>query len=179
MWPDNETDTDLLGFRVHSDLIRSVVTDEGLLPVTVGVFGDWGSGKSSVMKMLERDLRDQEDVACIHFNGWQFEGYDDAKSALVHSILLELGEHRRLAPKMKKRVASLLERVDWLRLFNIGYQTIAAPVIASQLATMMGIPVGASTTPASIVPTSSPTAAATPDEEDLEEIDLTELETLS
>jgi len=40
---------------------------------------------------------------------------------------------------------------------------------------MMGIPVGASTTPASIVPTSFPTAAAIPDEEDLEEIDLTEL----
>ena len=25
-------------------------------PVTVGVFGDWGGGKTSIMRMLERDL---------------------------------------------------------------------------------------------------------------------------
>ena len=31
MWTDNETSLDLLGFRVHSDLIRSVVTDPNLL----------------------------------------------------------------------------------------------------------------------------------------------------
>jgi hypothetical protein len=27
MWSDNETVDDLLGFQVHADLIRSVVTD--------------------------------------------------------------------------------------------------------------------------------------------------------
>jgi len=168
MWSDNETDIDLLGFQVHSDLIRSVVTDERLLPVTLGVFGDWGSGKSSVMKMLERDLQAQgEEVACIYFNGWQFEGYDDAKSALIHSILLELGEHRKIAPKIKKRVASLLERVNWLRLFNIGYQTVVAPVIASQIAAIAGTP--------PIMPASPTPTPAIHDEEVLEEIDLTEL----
>ena len=56
MWPDNETTLDLLGFEVHADLIRSVVTAPNLLPITIGVFGDWGGGKTSVMKMLERDL---------------------------------------------------------------------------------------------------------------------------
>ena len=56
MWPDNETTLDLLGFRVHADLIRSVVLNRKLLPVTIGVFGDWGGGKTSIMKMLETDL---------------------------------------------------------------------------------------------------------------------------
>jgi len=79
MWADNETDEDLLGFQLHTDLIRSVVTDAGLLPVTVGLFGDWGSGKSSVMRMLRRDLANDPSIAVIYFNGWQFEGYDDAK----------------------------------------------------------------------------------------------------
>ena len=54
MWSDNETAEDLLGFRLHSDLVREIVTDPALLPVTVGLFGDWGSGKSSVMRMLAR-----------------------------------------------------------------------------------------------------------------------------
>jgi hypothetical protein len=60
MWSDNETTTDLIGFRVHADLVRSVVTDCALLPVVLGVFGDWGGGKSSIMRMLEEDLNSGE-----------------------------------------------------------------------------------------------------------------------
>jgi len=60
VWQDNETEIDLLGFDVHADLIRSVITDPTVLPVTVGVFGDWGGGKSSIMKMLQ-DRRRQGD----------------------------------------------------------------------------------------------------------------------
>ena len=56
MWPDNETTEDLLGFQIHADLIRSIVTDPEMLPVTIGIFGDWGSGKTSVMKMLEKSF---------------------------------------------------------------------------------------------------------------------------
>jgi predicted KAP-like P-loop ATPase len=89
MWSDNETTSDLLGFKVHADLIKSVVTNPDLLPVTIGMFGDWGRGKTSIMKMLEKDLDPDsytdpeekakyENIACLYFNGWLFEGYDDA-----------------------------------------------------------------------------------------------------
>lgn len=98
MWADNETSDDLIGFQVHADLIRNVVSDDRMLPVTIGLFGDWGGGKTSIMKMLQRDLApdqwsDQDveqtlyqDVAVVYFNGWLFEGYDDAKSAILSSI---------------------------------------------------------------------------------------------
>ncbi len=71
MWSDNETKIDQLGFRVHADLVRSVVTDETLLPVVLGLFGDWGGGKSSIMRMLEEDFdsAEYENVACLYFNG--------------------------------------------------------------------------------------------------------------
>ena len=41
---------------MHADLICSVIRDTKILPVTIGVFGDWGGGKTSIMKMLERNL---------------------------------------------------------------------------------------------------------------------------
>jgi len=97
MWTDNETARDLLGFKVHADLIRSVVIDKNLLPVTLGIFADWGGGKTSLMRMLEESLdpdkwpdgsegqKSCEKVVCLYFNGWQFEGYDDAKSAILSS----------------------------------------------------------------------------------------------
>ncbi len=104
VWQDNETEIDLLGFDVHADLIRSVITDPSVLPVTVGVFGDWGGGKSSIMKMLQKELSNEgtyPNVVCLYFNGWTFEGYEDAKSALLSSILIQLKEHKKFSAKAK------------------------------------------------------------------------------
>lgn len=166
MWSDNETQTDLLGFQVHADLVKSIVTDKRLLPVTVGIFGDWGSGKSSVIKMLQDSLGAEPKIACIYFNGWQFEGYDDAKSALIHSILLELGEHEKFGPNIKKKAAKLIKRINWLRLFSVGYQTLVAPIVAAQIASMTGaVPVAPAISP----------PAETNDTPDLPDVDLTEL----
>ena len=139
MWSDNETTLDLLGFKVHADLVRTVVTDPKLLPITIGIFGDWGSGKTSVMKMLQRDLmaenfpegsseRSQLDgVACLYFNGWLFEGYDDAKSALLSSVLTELKEHKKFGAKIKDQACALLRSVDLMRLVRFGFKEIALP----------------------------------------------------
>ena len=65
VWQDNETENDLLGFDVHADLIRTVITDQSVLPVTVGVFGDWGGGKSSIMKMLQKALSNDQDIRTL------------------------------------------------------------------------------------------------------------------
>ena len=143
MWTDNETDLDLLGFRVHAELVRSVVTDPKLLPVTTGVFADWGGGKTSLMKMLEKSLTPEswpndsdeqkrcEKIACLYFNGWLFEGYDDAKSAILSSVLLALGEHKRLGPKVRSKCASLLKSVNWMRVAALGFKHVALPAIAA------------------------------------------------
>ena len=39
MWADNETKDDLLGYQVHADLLRDVVLDPKMLPISIGVFG--------------------------------------------------------------------------------------------------------------------------------------------
>ena len=136
MWSDNETTQDLLGFQIHADLIRSIVTNPEMLPVTIGIFGDWGSGKTSVMRMLERALdfdnygngsperEKYERVACLYFNGWLFEGYDDAKAAILTSILLQLSEHKRLGPKIQDMAVGLMKSVDRMRLAKLGLRTI-------------------------------------------------------
>lgn len=145
MWSDNETTEDLLGFQVHADLIRSIVTDPEMLPVTIGVFGDWGSGKTSVMRMLEKSFdpdnhkQDSEErtryekIACLYFNGWLFEGYDDAKSAIISSILLQLSEHKRFGPRIREKVTSLLKSVDGMRLARFGLKSGILPTLAALL----------------------------------------------
>lgn len=131
MWSDNETDKDLLGFKVHADLIKNVIINERILPISVGIFGDWGSGKSSIMKMLEQELNrdEQEDTVCLYFNGWVFEGYDDAKAALIEDILIKLKDNKKIGPKIKDEVEGLLKSVDWLRAGGFLMKNVVKPAI--------------------------------------------------
>ena len=57
MWPDKEANIDYLNFRYLVDLIVEIVMNRELTPSTIGLYGDWGSGKSSLMK-LEQDRID-------------------------------------------------------------------------------------------------------------------------
>ena len=143
MWPDNETATDLLGFDVHANLIRAVITDDSMLPLTIGVFGDWGGGKTSIMKMLEESLDPDtyaqgspehsqcSSIATVYVNTWQFEGYDDAKAALLSAVLLELKEHKRFGPKVRDRAVTLLRSVNWLRFGRLTMKHVAVPAAAA------------------------------------------------
>ena len=129
MWSDNDTIEDLIGFRVHAELIRDVVGDDSVLPVTIGVFGDWGSGKTSIMKMLQSDLAKNEQVAVVYFDAWLFEGYDDAKSALISSILKQLMGNKRFPAELKDKAIKLIKRVNWMRLMKMGWDNVALPAV--------------------------------------------------
>lgn len=139
MWADNETSDDLLGFKVHADLIVDVINDNDVLPVTVGVFGDWGSGKSSILKIVEKELiGDEEDgfkdgTLVLYFNGWVFEGYDDAKAALLESIIEKFAKHKKLGSKIKDETVKLLKSVKWMRLMGLGFKKIAVPAATAYL----------------------------------------------
>lgn len=105
MWSDNETTQDLLGYQVHADLLKKIILDKSMLPITIGVFGNWGSGKSSLMLLLyegisiwnneqcqknsgsENGQCDKERVLQIKFNSWQFENYDATKLVMIDTIL--------------------------------------------------------------------------------------------
>lgn len=139
MWSDNETSEDLLGFKIHADLLIDVVRDDTVLPVTIGVFGDWGSGKSSILKIVYDELKGQneddlkDDTLVLYFNGWLFEGYDDAKAALLESIVEKFKEHKLLKEKIKEIPAKLLKSVRWMRVLGLGFKKVVLPTAAAYL----------------------------------------------
>jgi len=129
MWSDNETTQDLLNYEVHCDLIKEYLTAKELLPLTIGVFGDWGSGKSSIMRMLEDKLKDDEKVLTIYFNSWLFESYEDAKISILENIVLELSKHEKLSEKAKKKILQLLSRIDYMKIASNGLKKYGKNVI--------------------------------------------------
>jgi hypothetical protein len=130
IWSDHETDRDLLGYRHLVDVIFNLTESPHLLPATIGVFGDWGSGKSSLLKMVSSKLSQNKDNLVLTFNGWLFEGYDDAKAALMETILDEISRRAKLTVKAKRLILSLLGRVKWLRVLGTGLKIGAGFVAA-------------------------------------------------
>lgn len=143
MWSDNETSEDLLGFKVHANLLIDVIKDDTVLPISIGVFGDWGSGKSSILQIIKEkfEQKDEEDeyiekeTLCIYFNGWTFEGYDDAKAALLNAILKELQENKKLSEEIKdtikEKAKKLWKSIDWMRGAGMALKNVALPAISA------------------------------------------------
>jgi predicted KAP-like P-loop ATPase len=112
---DNETRVDLLNNEAIAKTIIELLCDKPDRPVTIGVHGDWGAGKSSVLEMIEAGFVDKDDVLCLKFNGWRFQGFEDAKIALIEGIVTGLVEKRPGMTKAAATVKDVFNRIDWLK----------------------------------------------------------------
>jgi predicted KAP-like P-loop ATPase len=112
---DNETKVDLLNNEAIATTIIKLLRDRPDRPVTVGVHGDWGAGKSSVLEMIEAGFEQENKALCIKFNGWRFQGFEDAKIALIEGIVTGLVEKRPALTTAGEAVKDVFRRIDWLK----------------------------------------------------------------
>jgi predicted KAP-like P-loop ATPase len=112
---DNEIKVDLLNNEAIARTIIALLRDKPDQPVTVGIHGDWGAGKSSVLEMIEAGFEGEAKVLCLKFNGWRFQGFEDAKIALIEGIVTGLIEKRPALVKAGEAVKDVFRRIDWLK----------------------------------------------------------------
>ena len=129
MWSDNEAEIDLLGFDYLVASLVAVLNERHLLPLTVGVNGDWGSGKSSLIRMTAQRLRCHESgFIVIEFNPWVYEDSQGLKYALIATILDEL--RSQLPENARSRIQDL-----WSLVARIAHRSRAAgPIVAGGFA---------------------------------------------
>ena len=114
--PDHETVVDYLNYEAIAKTVVRLLRDNRQHALTLGIHGDWGAGKSSLLKMVEAVMVDDNSVACLWFNGWAFQGFDDAKTVLIEVIITELLRQRSTVAKVKDIGGRLLKRIDTLKL---------------------------------------------------------------
>ncbi len=140
MWKDSETELDFLDFDYLIAVLSDTISDDKLLPASIGVYGDWGSGKSSLMYMCKKRLEEADaNAKCLVFNGWLFEGYDDAKSAVMGSILDIIEENRELTDKAKIIIKGLYASIDKFKLLRNGAKYGADFFLTGGLGTLADI----------------------------------------
>jgi predicted KAP-like P-loop ATPase len=134
LWSDKESNNDYLNFGEVSQLAVDILTSPGMLPVSLGVFGNWGAGKSSLLKLIERDLKQGEgEWLVIKFDAWLYQGYDDARAALLEVIATELDKAAKDDENLAEKTKRLLSRVDRFRMLGL---------LAEGAALAFGVPTG-------------------------------------
>ncbi|MGI5953759.1 KAP family P-loop NTPase fold protein [Dysosmobacter sp.] len=66
---------------------------------TFALNGKWGSGKTFVLNMLERQLREYQDgeqYIVFHYNCWQYDYYEEPLVAIIAAMLDSLDEQTKL-----------------------------------------------------------------------------------
>lgn len=59
-------------------------------PMSIAIQGDWGTGKTSTINMLQKRLEVGNSVKCVYFNTWQYSQFsmaDDLYMSFVHALV--------------------------------------------------------------------------------------------
>jgi formylglycine-generating enzyme required for sulfatase activity len=118
-WTDIPTLEDQLGFEGYSRSLVKVVWESDT-PITVGIFGTWGSGKTSLMRMVQKDLEEgkggKTQAKTIWFDAWKY----DKEDVLWRALLLSVLEALRPSPskgskKLSEKDEKLVKELDDLQ----------------------------------------------------------------
>lgn len=135
MWADNETERDFLNFSGVADTVAEIIVQAHGRPISIGVSGAWGVGKSSLIKLTQAALAQrprkegEREFIFVEFNAWLYQGYDDARAALMDVIAAKLQAEAEKRETAIDKVAGILKRIRWLR----GMKLIASDAAAVAL----------------------------------------------
>jgi hypothetical protein len=117
LWPDNPTAQDLLGFSDIAEPIQGALLRDRLDPVAIGVFGDWGSGKSTVLEILQKQLNERGRVVAVYTRPWEYDPNIDPKATLIAEVLAgvrtEVAKNQSRMDELGDRFKGLISRIQW------------------------------------------------------------------
>lgn len=139
LFDDNPAVRDLLGFDSVAEAVVRVLTAGGLDPVTVGVQGAWGGGKSTVLNLIAQQLESVPHVLVVRVDPWEFDDSQDVRGTLIALVLNAL--QAELASQSSKIEPSRLEavttRLDQLRR-RIAWGRVAKVLVTSAASLVPG-----------------------------------------
>jgi len=113
---DIPTATPGLGFPEYVDALADAVRGGEPPQFTIGLYGSWGSGKSSLLAALAESLsQPQSAVLPVLFDAWRYERSDFIVVPLLHAIYSraeQLGR-RDLAKVLRRALESLVFSVSF------------------------------------------------------------------
>ncbi|MEZ6176812.1 MAG: P-loop NTPase fold protein [Candidatus Scalinduaceae bacterium] len=112
MKSDFRCEEDQLGFDKYVDTLSGMITDEDFkTPFCIGIFGKWGSGKTSFMHLLEKELLD-DNAPCfaipVWFNPWRYEREEHLIIPFLKTIERGIRKFEEEYKKDNKKIGKIL-----------------------------------------------------------------------
>lgn len=147
MWHDVETTKDLLNFTVVADMAAQLVRESAGQPLSIGISGNWGTGKSSLVKMIGASLKkegaDENKYVFLEFNAWLYQGYDDARMALLQSVADKLLAEAEARKTHVEKAVEFVKRVNWFRVGKLLAPTVSGALMGGTIGGPVGAVIGA------------------------------------
>jgi len=99
---DNPAERDLLGFEPLQTVLCEVIRDPPRLPFTLGIFAEWGSGKTTLMHLLHDELK-RLHVKTVWFNAWKYDSKEVIWNALIQQIFFTMIQDPEIQTASDKR----------------------------------------------------------------------------
>lgn len=80
---DNPSAHPGLGFEKYASALKDIV-EQSDPQFSVGIFGGWGSGKTTLMRAIEKELSDK--IVAVWFNAWRYEKEEHLIIPLLDAI---------------------------------------------------------------------------------------------
>ncbi|MCH7879818.1 MAG: hypothetical protein IH914_10955 [candidate division Zixibacteria bacterium] len=124
---------DQYGFEPFARLLADTIRETDDLPFTLGIFGEWGCGKSSLMNMIRDDLGTSPHVKTIAFNPWKYDNKEELWNALIQTILYGIAEEAEKNNKKEvlEKATNLAKTAAWLALKK-GMSALTAGVVSGK-----------------------------------------------
>jgi Cdc6-like AAA superfamily ATPase len=103
---------DLLGRRVTATtLVRAIRSADSAEGYVLAVVGPWGSGKTSILNLMQEQLEQEEASIVIKFNPWMFSGTEQLVDAFFHELGAQL---RESGGKKFDKIATAVDQYSFL-----------------------------------------------------------------
>src|SRR5207249_8782079 len=88
-YSDQPATQDELGFAPFATALAAIPQDVALAdtPLTIGIYGPWGSGKTSMMRTI-LDRLDHTRCTTIWFDAWRYAQHEALWRALLLSLVV-------------------------------------------------------------------------------------------
>jgi len=101
-------DDDELGFDVYANVLSQAIRNSHG-PMAVGIYGEWGEGKTSLLQLIKRSLdAENTSIATVWFNAWRYTKEDHPVFPLAISIIDALEGNKKLSGKAKEKADSIV-----------------------------------------------------------------------
>ena len=85
----------------------TLATRSGASSIVIGLYGPWGDGKTSVLEMMQEELKTHNGIIVVRFNPWHFQTEDLLLRGFFATLADAMG---RSLPNMKEKAGNLLQK---------------------------------------------------------------------